>query len=148
MKTQIPPSGPRVASNPGGGHRRPAAGHPGPRVPPHHAPFTSHMSDADLARLARNLDLATGMHPKLPNSPTSPGVARLDFWSGLFLLRGATEGNWVLECRTWGDPPPSLVHDWHVRAAFAARQLDPTVEPPPRRVTANRLDFAKSSERA
>jgi hypothetical protein len=47
----------------------------------------------------------------------------LDFWSGLFLERGGAEGEWVLEGRTWGHPPESVVHEWHVRAALAAREL-------------------------
>jgi hypothetical protein len=34
------------------------------------------MSDLDIARLARVLDLDTHLHPKLHNSPTSPGVRR------------------------------------------------------------------------
>lgn len=97
------------------------------------------MGDADLARLAKNLGLTTCMHPKMRPSPTSPGVARLDFYSGLFLLRGATDLDWLLEARTWGDPPASLVHDWHIRAAFAACQVDPTVEPSPRRPTDRRV---------
>ena len=78
-------------------------------------------------RLARNLGLTTHMHPKLANSPTSPGVARLDFDSGLFLQRDADEGRWVLEGRTWGHPSPLTVHSWHLSAAAAAHQLDPTV---------------------
>jgi hypothetical protein len=72
------------------------------------------------------------MHPKLHDSPTSPGVVRLDFYSGLFLERGPDEGQWVFEGRTWGDPSPSIVHDWHLSAAAAAHQLDPTVAVPKR----------------
>ena len=95
-------------------------------------PFASTMSDADIAVLTRTLDLVTHMHPKLHDSPTSPGVMRLDFYSGLFLERGPDEGYWVLEGRTWGDPSPSIVHDWHLRAAAAAHRLDPTVAVPKR----------------
>jgi DNA-binding transcriptional ArsR family regulator len=40
-------------------------------------PFASPMSDGDVARLARTLNLVTHLHPKLHNSPTSPGVVRL-----------------------------------------------------------------------
>lgn len=85
------------------------------------------MSDADVARLARTLNLATHLHPKLHPSPTSPGVVRLDFESGLFLVRGANEEEWALEGRTWGDPLPRTVHEWHLSAVVAACQLDPTV---------------------
>ena len=94
--------------------------------------FASAMSDADIAVLTRTLDLVTHMHPKLHDSPTSPGVVRLDFYSGLFLKRGPHEGHWVLEGRTWGHPSPSIVHDWHLSAAAAAHQLDPTVAVPKR----------------
>src|SRR5436309_8625564 len=48
-------------------------------------PFTSVMGDADFARLARMLDLSTRMHPKLRPRHDSPGLARLDHYSGLFL---------------------------------------------------------------
>jgi hypothetical protein len=93
--------------------------------------FSSTMSDGDIARLARTLNLDTHLHPKLHDSPTSPGVVRLDFESGLFLVRGANEGEWALEGRTWGDPLPQMVHKWHLSAVVAARQLDPTVAFPP-----------------
>ncbi|HEX5309067.1 MAG TPA: hypothetical protein VFW38_08300 [Solirubrobacteraceae bacterium] len=88
------------------------------------------MSDADIAVLTRELDLTTHMHPKLHDSPVPPGLTRIDFYSGLFLERDANEGHWVLEGRTWGNPPSWFVHDWHIRAAAAARQLDPTVTIP------------------
>ena len=99
-------------------------------------PFKSSMTDADLARLQRELDLVTYLSPKPGVSGASPGIVQLDFWSGLFLARGAGEGEWVLEAHTWGNPPAPLVHDWHVRAAVAAHELDPTVEiPQPLRTT-------------
>lgn len=88
------------------------------------------MTDADIARLHSELDLVTYLTPKPGVSGASPGVVPLDFWSGLFLERGETEGEWALEGRTWGHPPESLVHDWHVRAALAAKELDPAVEIP------------------
>ncbi|MGH2833940.1 MAG: hypothetical protein ACRDK2_14285 [Solirubrobacteraceae bacterium] len=94
--------------------------------------FTSAMSDADVALLTRELDLTTHMHPKLHNSPVHPGFTRIDFYSGLFLEHGTSEGHWVLEGRTWGNPLSWLVHDWHIRAAAAARELDPTVTVPDR----------------
>jgi hypothetical protein len=93
-------------------------------------PFTSSMTDADIARLQRELDLVTYLSPKPGVGGASPGVVPLDFWSGLFLEHGPGDGEWVLEARTWGDPPAPLVHEWHVRAALAARQLDPTVPIP------------------
>jgi len=95
-------------------------------------PFASAMSDADLALLARMLDLSTHMSPKMRPDPTSPGVARLDHYSGLFLKRGPAEGQWVLEAGTWGYPSPQSVHEWHLLAAGAAHQLDPTVTLPGR----------------
>ena len=96
-------------------------------------PFSSAMSDADLAVWARVLDLSTHMQQKLRPDPNSPGVARLDHFSGLFLERGADEGRWVLEARTWGDPAPSSIHEWHLLAAQVARQLDARVALPARR---------------
>lgn len=93
-------------------------------------PFGSAMSDADLAVLARVLDLSTHMYPKMRPDPTSPGVARLDHFSGLFLERGADEGQWRLEGRTWGRPAPETAHEWHLLAAQAAHQLDPNVTLP------------------
>jgi hypothetical protein len=94
------------------------------------------MGDADLARLAGTLDLTTHTQTKPGVGPISPGLVRLDFHSGLFLLRGATEDEWSLEGRTWGEPRGSTVHDCHIRAALAARQLDPAVKLPPRQSVA------------
>ncbi|MGH2896614.1 MAG: hypothetical protein ACRDPM_25560, partial [Solirubrobacteraceae bacterium] len=85
----------------------------------------SSMSDDDLSLLARLLDLSTQMHPKMRPDPNSPGVARLDHFSGLFLERGASEGQWRLQARTWGRPTPQAVREWHLLAAQAARRLDP-----------------------
>ena len=93
-------------------------------------PFKSSMADADLERLRRELDLVTYLSPKPGVSGASPGVVPLDSWSGLFLQRGNPEGEWTLEARTWGAPPAALVHEWHVRAALVARELDPTVQIP------------------
>jgi len=89
------------------------------------------MDDKDIAHLVRTLNLETHLHPKLHPSPTSPGVVRLDFDSGLFLVRGANGGEWALEGRTWGDPLPQAVHEWHLSAVVAVRELDPTVSFPP-----------------
>ena len=88
------------------------------------------MTNAHVARLHNELQLVTYLTPKPGVSGAPPGVARLDFWSGLFLERGETEGEWVLEGCTWGHPPESLVHDWHVRAALVAKRLDQAVEIP------------------
>ncbi len=96
-------------------------------------PFTSAMTDAELARLARAFDLSTHMYPKWrPVDPNSPGVARLDHFSGLFLERGAAEGEWVLEARTWGKPAPETAHEWHILAVQTAHELDPSVRMPER----------------
>ncbi len=95
-------------------------------------PFASAMGDSELALLARTLDLWTHMTPKMRPDPTSPGVARLDHFSGLFMERGPSEGQWLLEGRTWGHPAPQTAHEWHVLAAQAAHQLDPSVKLPER----------------
>lgn len=95
-------------------------------------PFRSEMTDADIARLQRPLDLWTHMVEKVHPSPNSPGVARLDHFSGLFLERGDGDGQWVLEARTWGTPAAATVHEWHLVAADTAHQLDPSVQRPAR----------------
>jgi hypothetical protein len=101
-------------------------------------PFTSAMSESDLAVLAHMLDLSTHMYPKMGPDPNSPGVARLDHFSGVFLERGADEGQWVLEARTWGQPAPQSVHEWYLLIAQAARQLDPRVTLPDRLPSSHR----------
>jgi hypothetical protein len=93
-------------------------------------PFASSMADSDLALLVRWLNLAT--HTKRLPSHTSLGFARLDHASGLFLERGFSEGRWTLSARTWDHPAAESVHQWHVLAAEAASQLDPTVRLPER----------------
>jgi hypothetical protein len=93
-------------------------------------PFHTAMTDADIHRLNRVLDMSVHLHPKLHASPASPGVSRLDFFSGLFLVRGDRPQEWRLEGRTWAAPAPQLVHGWHLVAADAARLLDPTVATP------------------
>jgi hypothetical protein len=95
-------------------------------------PFQTAMSDADTHRLNSVLGMDTHLHPKLRASPASPGVSRLDFFSGLFLVRGDGPQDWRLEGRTWGGPAPQSVHGWHLVAADAARLLDPTVPVPSR----------------
>jgi hypothetical protein len=95
-------------------------------------PFQTAMSDADIHRLNSVLGMDTQLLPKMRPSPASPGVLRLDFFSGLFLVRGDGPGEWRLEGRTWGAPAPRSVHGWHLVAADAARLLDPTVPVPPR----------------
>lgn len=92
--------------------------------------FRSLMSDDDLARLRSLLDLSTHMHPKLRPDRNSPGVARLDHFSGLFLEPGPQAGEWLLQARTWGTPAPQAIHGWHVLAALGARTLDPGVSLP------------------
>ncbi len=94
--------------------------------------FSSAMSDLDLARLRSVLDLSTHVYPKMRPDPNSPGVARLDHHSGLFLERGAGEGQWLLQARTWGRPAPQTVREWQLLAAQAAHELDPRVSLPER----------------
>jgi hypothetical protein len=91
-------------------------------------PFASAMSDVDLAVLERTLNLSVRRQTR----PDSPGFTRLDRDSGLFLEPRVGEGQWMLQARTWGRPPPESVHEWHVVAAGGARQLDPTVVAPER----------------
>jgi hypothetical protein len=99
-------------------------------------PFHTAMGDADIHRLNSVLDMRTHLHPKLHASPASAGVSRLNFHSGLFLIRGDGSREWRLEGRTWDVPAPETVHEWHLVAADAARLLDPAVPVPPRLETA------------
>lgn len=115
-----------AAAGPGNGAR---AGH---RRTLFRIPFKSEMTNDDLARLHSVLDLVTYIIPKPGVSGASPGVASLDPWSGLFLEPGTVDGEWILEGRTWGHPLPEAAHEWHVQAALAARQLDPSVQLPAR----------------
>jgi hypothetical protein len=105
-----------------------------PAVTLFEVPFSSAMNDGDKALLTRALDLSRRMHPSMQPRHQSPGLARLDQHSGLFLNRGAADGEWVLLARTWGHPARRSVHEWHVLAAAAAHQLDPTVVLPERRI--------------
>ncbi len=95
-------------------------------------PFATTMTDADLALLVRTLDLSRRIHPKAHPRHERPGLARLDHHSGLFLNRGSVDGQWTLQAQTWGHPAPHSVQEWHVLAAGAAHQLDPTVALPER----------------
>jgi hypothetical protein len=94
--------------------------------------FASAMDERDLAVLARGLDLFT--HPRSKATPHGEelGFARLDYASGVFLNRGATDGQWSLQARTWGRPAAETVHGWYVLTTGVARQLDPTVSVPER----------------
>jgi hypothetical protein len=94
-------------------------------------PFRSQLSDFDLKHLESDLGMITDIHPKLHNSPVSPGVVRLDFQSGMFLVPGELQNEWVIEGRTWGDPPQSVIDGWRVHALLAAHHVDPTVTLPP-----------------
>jgi hypothetical protein len=94
--------------------------------------FATTMTDGDLALLVRTLDLSRRMHSKSDPRHERPGLVRLDHCSGLFLNRGLADGQWTLQAQTWGHPAPQSVHEWHVLAAGAARQLDPTVALPER----------------
>jgi hypothetical protein len=91
-------------------------------------PFQTAMSYADIHRLNSVLDMSVHLYPKLHASPASPGVSRLDFFSGLFLVRGDRPREWRLEGRTWGAPAPQDVHlaPWSqpTRHACSTRRTD------------------------
>jgi hypothetical protein len=119
---------PTVRSTPTVPGRRPEAG----AVTLFTIPLASTMSDRDVSSLVLALDFDTRTAP--PGSPPEARLvpARLDDSSGLFLVAGEGQGQWVLEARTWGHPDPESVHRWNVKTATAARQIDPTVELPQR----------------
>lgn len=95
-------------------------------------PLASTMDDRDVSSLVLALDFDIRSAPA--GSPPEARLvpARLDHDSGLFLVAGEGQGQWVLEARTWGHPDAASVHRWNVRAATAARQIDPTVKLPER----------------
>lgn len=90
------------------------------------------MSDDDLALLGRMLGFSPQRRAAAHPDYESLGFVRLDECSGLFLQRGPDDGHWFLQARTWTNPAPASVHEWHVAAVDAAHQLDPTVTPPDR----------------
>lgn len=93
-------------------------------------PFRSAMDDEDAHRLRGAMGVTLHLHPKHPAVVPPLGVARLDFHSGLFLVRGEDEREWALECRTWGDPAAEVVRGWRLEAILAARRLDASVPHP------------------
>lgn len=135
-----PKLSPRPGSPPARSQSRRIPGASRETVNPHHrggrvlfeVPFASPMGDLDLARLRQVLDISTHTYPKMRPDPNSPGVARLDHHSGLFLEHGPGEDQWLLQARTWGRPAPRTVHEWHLLAVQAARQLDLQVTLPER----------------
>ena len=94
--------------------------------------FRSSMTGRELELLRSQLDMTTHVEHKLPVDPNSPAHAQLDQGSSLLLERGAAEDQWVLQARSWSKPSARTVHDWHVRVALVAHQLDASVAIPDR----------------
>ena len=92
-------------------------------------PFRSTMRNEDT-RYLRSAGLTLNLHAKHAAVRPPPGAARLDFDSGLFLVRGEADEEWALEGRTWGGPPPELVGRWERETVFVASQVDPEVPLP------------------
>lgn len=92
--------------------------------------FRAAIDDRQIERLARRLAMMTHLHPKLSGAPASTASAILDRHSLLLLQRGEREGVWVLEGRTWGDPPQRAVRRWQAAAGEAAALLDPRLGRP------------------
>jgi hypothetical protein len=110
-----------------------AAAAPGPlyellfAIPFHAAP------DALLgAVLGSQLDMTMSYEPKMGVAPQALGFARLDYSSGLILVKGQDEGDWTIECRSYRPPAPERVHEWEVRTAVALQRIDPSVKMPRR----------------
>ena len=93
-------------------------------------PFRSEMGPKDIKVLVSILHLNLCLQPKSRWVATKPGIRRLDRDSGLVLLYGPEEGTWVLEGRTWGNPPEKFVEAWRLQAATVALRLDPDVSFP------------------
>lgn len=83
------------------------------------------MEEADSSLLSRLLHLNLCLEPKLRWVASKPGVRSLDRETGLYLLEGSVEGSWLLEARTWGNPPKNLVNIWHQEALAVARRINP-----------------------
>lgn len=101
-------------------------------------PFHIGPGDDDLVRISSVLNMTLHLYPKLPLAADMPGVSRLDFFSGLFLVRGDAQDEWRLEGRTWGVPATENVHRWHLLATDAAHLVDPTVRRPSRLTAVSR----------
>lgn len=86
---------------------------------PHHTvlfsvPFRAEMTPHVKRLLEAELNLTMHWERKVASALQAPGVARLDSGSGLYLLPGETDEDWILECRTFGRPPAQAAHRWRV----------------------------------
>jgi hypothetical protein len=97
-------------------------------------PFTAKMTPRVTSLLSGELNMFLTFDVKapFPSANQGAGVTRLDHFSGLYLLPGTEDDQWLLECRTFGSPSADEAHAWHVNAARVMRQIDPSVEIPGR----------------
>lgn len=89
--------------------------------------FHGDLSGHRLALLGSELGMFTTLQP-LEQSGDQVGVAPIDADTGLYLVRGETEGEWLLECRAYGDSADGWIERWHRRALWVVGQLDVDAE--------------------
>lgn len=90
-------------------------------------PFHAEMTEPTKRLLEVELNLTMNWEPKVTSAVQAPGFARLDFASGLYLLPAGGDDAWVLECRTFQQPPSEVVHRWRATAGDVAHSIDPAV---------------------
>jgi hypothetical protein len=89
--------------------------------------FTGPLTGQRLALLVSELGLHTTVEPKQRVS-LPMATAQLDPSTGLYLIRGQGEDEWVLECRAYGNPAPAWLRQWRLRAVWVVGQLDSELE--------------------
>jgi hypothetical protein len=100
-------------------------------------PFRAAMTPRETRALRSGLDLFLSFQDRdAAWGRQANGFARLDFSSGLLLVPGGGEDEWVLECRSYGAPSAAIVHRWQVEAASVLRDIDPAVTMPAPQVPA------------
>lgn len=89
--------------------------------------FKGPLSGRGLGLLVAELGMHTHVQPKQQAS-IAMATTQLDPYTGLYLLRGRTDDDWVLECRAYRDPAPAWLRQWYLRVAWVVGQLDSELE--------------------
>lgn len=89
--------------------------------------FGGPLSGRRLGLLVSELDIHTQVQPK-QQPPVPFGTAQLDSYTGLYLLRGATDEDWILECRAYRAPAPDWLRQQYLRVVWVIEQLDSDLE--------------------
>jgi hypothetical protein len=94
-------------------------------------PFKAEMTARVRGLLSSLLHMTLGFDRKPVSAQQGPGFARLNFSSGLLLLPGAADDEWVVECRSSHPPGSAVIHRWEVDTASVLRLIDGSVPIPP-----------------